>query len=454
MASPIPANLTFALRRVQAVSTQTFRLQPQNSTSAQPGQTIRISLPSNCLLNTRSCKLYFAAAANGSGARLPAKIDSLIDRVYLEAGGVNIDGGSLSNYGILRHAKDALEGARGDAALSHPEMVRERSYHNGALVMADDNPEAYISKDSFCVEFFEGFLGSCEPSILDVSLLPNITLCIQLATTEVLSTVSGVGMAEFVANGDGSCSYSIGDIRMTCEAIGLGSGVYDQIVGRSIAERGMLEVPFKQYMSTIDHHTGSTKFHIASASLDRIWAVFRSATYATQKAPVAVKGHREPGVTASYTPPGGGSASNVDVGIPGYDRGGVLRTNGEKYRGVAHTFVLDEDATAQFQLNGTLTPGFPATVPELYGLSKNAVEPRGPSECVTLDQYRSNYAVICHRLCLPGEGARQVAGVDTRGISLQGSLNTTNMSGYNLVLFHECTSVLQIGAGSQFSVVV
>ena len=108
------------LSRVSAVSTQTFKLEPQNSNSASAGQQIRVALPSNTLLNLKSIKMLASAACAGSGARLPAKITSLIDRVSLEAGGVTIDGSSLQQYGLLCHAKASLEGDKSGPG-SHPE---------------------------------------------------------------------------------------------------------------------------------------------------------------------------------------------------------------------------------------------------------------------------------------------------------------------------------------------
>ena len=88
-------------------------------------------------------------------------------------------------------------------------------------------------------------------------------------------------------------------------------------------------------------------------------------------------------------------------------------------------------------------------------ISRNAVERNGGEIPVkTLDQYKSNYSAICHRLTLPGSTVREIAGVDTRGINLSGSLNTTNVpANTNVVLFLEHTSVLQIGKNSQFAVV-
>ncbi len=125
------SSLSYMLSRVQAVSTQTFKLNPQNSTTATATQQIRFALPGNTLLNLRSLKCMFRATTTGSGGRLPSKIDSLIDSVRLECGGVTIDGGGLSQYGLLRQAKDALMGDKSDSVLEHPEMVRERSYHSG-----------------------------------------------------------------------------------------------------------------------------------------------------------------------------------------------------------------------------------------------------------------------------------------------------------------------------------
>ena len=146
-----------------------------------------------------------------------------------------------------------------------------------------------------------------------------------------------------------------------------------------------------------------------------------------------------------------------ETGIPAYDAGGLLKTNGEKYRGKMHNFAFGANTvTAQLQLNGALTPGFPATIPEWYAISKNSVDVdygKEP-EVHTLDQYRTNFSVICHRMCLPGSSVRSLSGQDTRGISLQGSLNTTNVpASTNVTIFLEKTSVLQIGAGKQFDVI-
>ena len=122
------SNLSYFMERVQGVSSNIFRLEPQNSSRATPNSQIRFNLPSNCLLNFRSLRLMFNATTEGSaadgGARLPPKIDSLITRYEILAGGVQISQG-FDLYNVFVQAKAVLMGSTCDATLGHPEMVRQ-----------------------------------------------------------------------------------------------------------------------------------------------------------------------------------------------------------------------------------------------------------------------------------------------------------------------------------------
>ena len=53
------------------------------------------------------------------------------------------------------------------------------------------------------------------------------------------------------------------------------------------------------------------------------------------------------------------------------------------------------------------------------------------------------------------EAGREICGLDTRGISLNGYFNSTGVaSTQNLMLFAECTSSLRIGQGRAMEVIV
>ena len=106
-------SLTYFLDRLQGFSTNIFRLETQNNDTATANKILRFSLPSNALLNMRSFALHFNATTAGTtaGARLTRKIDTLIERVEVTAGGVQLSQG-LNYYNVLRHAKDALLGSK------------------------------------------------------------------------------------------------------------------------------------------------------------------------------------------------------------------------------------------------------------------------------------------------------------------------------------------------------
>lgn len=214
-------------------------------------------------------------------------------------------------------------------------------------------------------------------------------------------------------------------------------------------------MPFTQYITTVDGaHSGSTRFHVSTASLDRVWAAFRADAPGTQGAPIRVQGHKAKGLTAATSV---GTAAEIEIGRSSYDSGGVLGADSEKYIGKAHNFkVTGPTVTAQFNVNGSLIPGFPANFSEWYNISKNAVGASCGAEPTikTFDQYLNNYAVICQRFCLPESGPRTISGLDSRATSMQGSLVTNETGNPNVLIWCECHSVLQIGAQKQFAIVV
>jgi len=192
---------------------------------AVAGSQIRVNLPSNTLLNLKSIKMLAGVTTTGSGVRLPAKIESLIDRVSLECGGQTIDGASMQQYGLLAHAKAVFEGNT-TGPLSHPKMVRTKPYHTGgAAITGTNNEEVPAANEGFVFDFTHSFLGTCAPTVIDTSLVGDLCLVIQLHGNEVLSTVSGPTMTQFLADGTKAGTYTLQHIRFVCECIGLGSGV-------------------------------------------------------------------------------------------------------------------------------------------------------------------------------------------------------------------------------------
>ena len=473
MASVLPSNLSFFMSRLQGVSTSHFKVNPQTTSSVGPNNLIRFELPSNTLLNFRSIRLLFNAEATGAGISLPNDISSLIERVSVYIGGVLVANG-FNGYNTLVHGKAALQGYK-CGALSHPEMIRKINYHTGiTTAIADGSGELMTDSDGlyyFCIDNFEGFLGSIEPSIMDTGLVSTIVIEIALADATVCSTSSTRalpalvgptiidGTAGFDLSGATAPTYTVSNMTMQVEVLSLATNVIDTIVEQRVAQVGYLSIPFKNYFSFSNNHTNTTRFNVNSASWDRLWIVYRDKTYASKHAPVRIKGYKAAGAFVSIAA-ANDNATNFDVGVPEYDFGGVLNTNAEKYKPFYFNFI-EKKATAatrstyQLQINSANVPSYPLTAPEVLAMSMNSLDYYDKNHKISLHQYKMNYFVQCFRFCLPdSDYSRLASGLDCRGVSSSCSLNTSGVDECNVTMFAECTSELRVGAGRQLEVIV
>lgn len=470
--------LAYMTSAIAGVSTQTFRIEPTNTTDALSGRKVSFALPSSALLNMRTLALHFSADANqtaSAGGRLPPKITSLIDRIELQAGGQMIQQG-FNSQNVFHHVRDALcEMNSSDHCLSHPTIIRTTSYVDGfgsagTAVLSTTLNESYSTASGaaqFVVNNFVGFPGTCEPSIQNMSLLPDCIFSVYLAGDEVLGSAAGValsgtGAADLTDAGTATAKFKVYNLHLTIEAVGLASSVYDSVIASEIAASGYVSTNFKNYFSFSDTHSGSTKFSCASQSLDRIWVALRATAYDTTQLMTAVKGYKITGsfvstAAASYT-------GGFDIGKPQYDVGGVFNTNSELYINSYFNFSEVANRTSagtapQFnlQLNGSYVPSFKSTVEELWQISKNSVPKyhMGKALIISLDQYRNNYFGFCIRLNLPSDDVRVLSGLDTRSVALQGYINSTGLvSTTNMMVFAECTSTLRCGSGRQINLVI
>ncbi len=171
MAGVLPANLSFFMQRLQGVSVSHFKVNPQTDGNQTSGKIVRFELPSNTLLNLKNTRLFFNCVTAGAGASMPNDVSSFIERCSIYMGGVLVQNG-FQGYNVLKHAKNGLGAGVGcSTTLGHPEIVRAKSYHNAAP-FANTDPEVYATDgtESFCIDNWEGLLGSLEPSIIDTGL--------------------------------------------------------------------------------------------------------------------------------------------------------------------------------------------------------------------------------------------------------------------------------------------
>lgn len=482
MAGVLPANVSYFMSRLQGVSVSHYKIFPQTNQTAGANKIIRFDLPSNSLINLRSLRMLFSAGMTTNGGRLPNKIDSLIARISIFCGGVLV-ANNFDNYNVLRHAKDALMGDRCDAATGHPEICRAKSYHNAlgadnAVLTAANAAEDYrasgnkgVGRDQFVIDYWESFLGSLEPGIIDTGLFPQITVEITLAENTVCPSVENVtlttnGTNNFCNANAASPVYELTGINMQVEVLGMATSVLDQIVEQRISSVGYLSLPFKNYFAFQDNHTGTTKFNINSASWDRLWITYRATAYAANAGPHSVAGYKQGGAftsTATIADTTAAGAVAQDVGVPQYDVGGVLDTNKEKYISRYFQFqhqvqggALTTETNFALQVNGASIPSYKMSPTEFYAITKNSIDSYHMNHTMTMNQYLDSYFVQCMRFALPdSDFGRLASGLDTRSTSANVTLETTNLltAGVTVNIFCECTSELRVGSGRAIEVI-
>ena len=466
--SGLSPELLYYASRMSGFSTNVFKIETQNQTTATSNSIVAFDLPSNAIINLRSFRMFFQANANAiasQGGRLPP-VKDLVERVEVSMGGVVLSQGT-NFVNVLSEAKRAVSEHCVDSVLGHPEYIRATSYVNPADTYATTANEN-DANTLYCIDEWEGFLGTAEPMLFDTSIVPMMRVRLYLATDNVLSSVAtsvlGVADTEFAdastastntgpptnTTAVGAPKYALSDIHATIECISIADMSYENMLSSQMSAQGELEVPYKAYYSFLDTHTGTSKFSVSASSLDRIIMAWRGDNYNTVTPPITVGGHKIAGAT--------------ELGKPQYDIGGVLDTNNEKYKGRYFNFsqpVAFGTTTAwkmQMQLNGSYYPQFSAGIEEWYGITKNSLEGSHKSKDMTLDQYRDNYCVQVARLNMPNsEFSRTLSGVDTRATNLQGIVRTENAGtslNPNLSIFLETTEVLKVSSGRSISVVV
>lgn len=489
-AQNLPANLRFFMSRLQGVSTSHYKIFPTAGDTGTANKIIRFELPSNVLINLKSARLMFNAAATASGGglgRLPEDTRSLIERVTIYAGGVQIQNGHNA-YNVLCHAKKALTGMQPASALTHPEFCRQISYHDPTISIAVNEDYSASVDDQLAIDSFDGFFGTAAPSIIDTGIFPQITVEFTLADNNVCSVISGqtlsgtnngasppvLGTNVDIA-GAGSVTYSLTNMTMQVEVLGMASSILDEIVAERISQVGYLSIPFKNYYTFTSQHGGTTRFNVNSSSFDRLWCCWRKNDFGSSKAPVVVQGYKTYGAYVSAAPgtvtaqtagtSGGGGTATVaaqaaiaitqDMGKPQYDIGGMMGTNCEKYQ--TKYFQFQQVGAAgggnisyQLQINGANYPAYRLNTPESLAMSLNSVDYFvNSNRPMTLDQFKKNYCVQAYRFCLPESDAYRLAsGLDTRATSAQCAVLTEGLhaSDQHLTIFAECQAELRVAS--------
>lgn len=413
-------------------TTNSYRLRPQGSDTASSQSTVRFDLPNNTLLDLKEVKFLFNAKTTGGVAnrlaRLPNKISSLIERVSVSIGGVEVYS-SHSAYNEVAHIKQILECGKTKAnnrIMSHDFIVPAVSPVDGTTLSTNEAPSSANQETQFCIGggdllgFFEGM-----PRVFDTALVGSIVLEMTFAPSTILVQCNTTALTDAPTGAASTLDYTVNNMRLLVTAYGVMDGVYDASVDNQMqSSPSGIEFAFKQYYTFFDTFTGSSRFSLSGVQcLDKLYAGFHVDGYNAQAPAFKVSGY-DSGVGA--------------VTLPEFV--------GDKYQSKYFKYTQPSGLTGlQWQLNGQFYPTFSATPDECWSLTAEAVENYGHgSEVTSLKNYKDNYFIFAKRFNHPESSSRLLSGMDFSSVNLAGFLNGTGSANVPVIIVAETTATLRI----------
>jgi len=483
----LPSSLSFALMKISGVSVNSFEITPTSGTgSVTSNSQIRITLPTNCLMDFKTSRLYFSVSLAGAAARLPAGIKSLFSRLTLSAGGSVIYQGS-NFLNIQEYVRGFSENEGEDNVNGHSEVVISTSALGTPIdATAAESYAAGLSAGNgtlFSIDLCE--LANMSPRILDTSLLPNLELIFYTAPRSVIGAPKGNLPSGSVAAGTLNMDvinaaptgqdFTIDNPRFVVNAYSLLDGSYAMSLRQRMEDLGFLEAMFPQTLCFSQPFTGgNARFSLSAACLDKLTCIWRrSAKVNATGACVPVAGYATAKADGSKGPnvPSLGSASIVDgtgaaayqvqyqhcsapLLAPAHDDAFATATN----FGAAAVTAAGGQLRVQYKLNSASVPQFQADTTQWYDLSRWANNVESHDDIKSKSEYLYNKFHTAYPFNLPQEkwGKPACTGIDTRSSNtfceVIGSGNV-DIANYDCLALAKVSSILRIGVGKAIEVV-
>ena len=299
----IPKNLNFGAARLAGYSTNSFKITPTGSSTVTPGQQITWNLPENATANMNSLRLVARVTTqdvtNTVGGvtttvhtKLPQDSSSLISRLDVSVNGTALTTSASEYNTTCRVLKNAGHMSR-DRDLSV-----DRAISHGSISTGDASDVVDV-----VIQDFRGPLGgstdtSC--AFWPLNALGSVQITMTMAGPEILvPKQAGVGFADAdnlsasAKVAAANMTYTVSDCYLGLDTISFGDSLYESLLRERLSQ-GNLEIFYKNYYTFtndgIKSGASSTRFSVASTSIDKIYSTNRNSSYRS----VGIRGHTLP----------------------------------------------------------------------------------------------------------------------------------------------------------------
>ena len=437
----LPSSLLYYTQQIANFTRNQIKINPLNTASlaSDGAQQLRVSLPVNSIANMKSLTMHTemtvrgrtespAGAGNAKGGLIPrGGAAAVLDRVTFACGGVSLDNGTTPYYAVQAVRENLKKGSQ--KYMSDDCVTAQGVLEEHATIAATTGAE---QKRELAVTNFGGFT-ECEPCFLDLNLIPEVQVTVQLAPNYTVPFQwQGRALGEdktVAAANPTACEFSLANIYFSLEVIQIGSGIYDALTQRIMAERGSLDVPYPQFqVFRSSSGTQSATGSVSCMSLDRIMVTTR------------------------------GMVSPNNYQTQTYARGPVPGSKTWSHTQLATKFSDNGAETWQMQVNNAPRPLYRVkSGTESFAIAVNA-DDRSYSHSrgglVSSPDMWKDYSWCAVQRLKFDEDPRRLSGLNLSSINSQLAYTPTeNVAGAEVLMITEQTSILRIGGGRAVAVV-
>lgn len=254
-----PKNLAYNIKTLSGFSKTTCKLTPDRTGTINHGETIKVKLPSNTIVDLRTFTMFMkgtTAQTSGSKVHFPRLTSSLIKTLAVYVNGTLIE--RIDNYNILYNklydldgggvdqvSKRFLENADPSVGFKVVGDVDDVTGGNVTIKTKPTTPNEYQQK--LMVNNWLGFLSTCNCPCPDTNDLNNVEVEITFADEKVLWAASST-----TAGADPNvvgAKYTLDDVHFTISKIVFNDPLYYNLKASKLLSSG-LTIGYQTYISS------------------------------------------------------------------------------------------------------------------------------------------------------------------------------------------------------------
>jgi hypothetical protein len=257
-----PKNLAYNVKSLSGFSKTVVKLTPTPNTAVEAGNTFKVRLPPNTLVDLRTLSLFYEGtckATSGDGfLRFPRLSSSIIDTLNIYVNGTLIE--NIQGYGDLYNTLYDISAAGDQTAKRYLENSDPSIYVESAPKSAYDDATCgkvvkatafagglakHATDQIFCINNWLGFLGSSSTPVIDTNDTGVIQIEIRLKNANILwaTNSNDTGTAHTLVGP----SYSINNISFNINKIVFNDPLYYNLKASKLLGDG-LTIGYQTYI--------------------------------------------------------------------------------------------------------------------------------------------------------------------------------------------------------------